>query len=846
MEKSFSFPITGMYCVNCARGVEKEVRTLAFVKSAEVNPATQTLYVVMAPGKERVWEIIEAIRNAGFDVLASTLRVHIAGLNDPAHTKEIEAALASIDGVLEIENPPASEELLIDYIPGMIGPRGIAQAIRNAGFLPELDGEGGEGVSAFDVEVDARIREYYDQRIKFRLGLLFTIPLLVLSIGRNSGALGAGGESVWLSLLLWALATPVLFYTGADYFKRGWSSLRDQSSNLDVLVILGTSVAYFYSILVIFFPKLGPYLFFDIAAVVIVLVKLGKLLETRLRGKSSATLMKLKDLAPTKALLLRDGLEEKIAVHDIRPGDLLVIHAGDSVPVDGIVVEGSGSVDESTLTGESLPVDKNPEDWVLGGTLNKSGRLVFRAEKVGRDTMLARIIRMVREAQGRRPSVQAQVDEVAAIFIPAVILFSIFVCLIWIFMARDFTAGFTEGMIRLIAILVIACPAALGLAAPTAIMAATGRAVEQGILFKTGQAFEDAALVDTVVFNKTGTITYGRPELTDTIIFDENMSGQDLLMYAAPTEKNSDHPLGIALQNKAKELNLTLPETEDFINVGGSGVKSLCQGHAIMLGRPGWFTDEGILDMEKAESEIQRLRGEGKTVLCMAVDGVLKGLFGLADTPRSEMPGMITRLKTMGITPVLVTGDNRQSAEAVARFCGIEKVFSHVRPEGKVETVKQLQDSGKRVAVVGDGVNDAPAIAAANLGIIMGRGSDVALETGDVVLTMGKTGQVPVVFALGRASMRVIRKNLFWALCYNVTLIPLAGGILAPFLGLPDMLRHLNPMIGALAMVLGSLNVLWNSLRLYRSKEMILREEEGGMPPIKLSGNLTRWGTKPE
>lgn len=836
MEESYSFPITGMYCVNCARGVEKEVRIITGVKSAEVNPVTQTLYVSMESGKGRVLEIVEAIRKAGFDVLSSDLRLRIPGLANATHAKEIEILLVSIEGVLEVEIDSAAEEVVVDYIPGQIGPRGIARTIRNAGFSPVLDGVG-ETVSALDVEVDARLREYYDQRRKFFVGLLFTIPLVILTLGRSGELFGTWGYGIWMNIFLWALATPVLFYTGSDYFKRGWSSLRDQTANLDVLVILGTSVAYFYSILVIFFPKTGPHVFFDIAAVIIVLVKLGKLLEARLRGKSGAALMKLKDLAPKKALGLREGKEENVSVSEILPGDLLVLYPKSYVPVDGVVVDGEGSVDESTITGESLPVDKKPGDWVLGGTLNNYGRLVFRAEKVGKDTMLAQIIRMVREAQGSRPSVQAQADEVAAIFVPAVFMLAIFVCLVW-----TFAGNFPQGMIRMITVLVIACPAALGLAAPTAVMAATGKAVEQGILFKNGQALEDAAFIDTVVFNKTGTLTYGRPELTDTISFDPNFSGQDLLVYAAATETGSNHPLGKALVDKAREFGLAFPAAEDFVSVGGSGVKAVCQGRLVMLGRPGWISEEGV-DKGMADDETLRLKKEGKTVLCLAVDGVLKGLFALADTPRPEMPDLIVRLKTMGILPVLVTGDNRESAEAIARHCGIDKVFAQVRPDEKVATVKQLQDSGKKVAVVGDGINDAPALAAANLGIVSGPGTDVALETGDVVLTMGKTGQVPTVFALGRASMRVIRKNLFWAMCYNVTLIPIAGGILAPFQDAPELLRHTGPMLGALVMVLGSLSVLWNSLQLHRSKRLVEREEEGGMPPIKLSGNYSRWGT---
>ncbi|MCW7753035.1 heavy metal translocating P-type ATPase [Desulfobotulus sp. H1] len=812
--RKIRLPVMGMHCVNCANGVEKAVVALDGVQTARVNLASELLDAEVDEEKVSAGDIAEAVRKAGFQIPEASLRIPVMGMHCVNCANGVEKALKGVAGVMDARVNFALEEAQVRYLPGETGASVLMEAIRKAGFTPVMDEE--NGPDADDVETSAREADVADQKKKFLVGAFFTLPLFILSMGRDFDLMGAWSHGVWVNYFLWFLATPVMFYTGLDYFRGGWQSLKNKSANMDVLVSMGTSVAYGYSVCVILFSSLDGHVYFETAAVIITLIKFGKLLESRTRGKSGEAIRKLMDLSPKMAIRLEKGREVEVAVSAIRKGDRLVLRPGSLVPVDGIVEEGLSSVDEAMLTGESIPVDKKPGDGLTGGTVNHDGHLVFIAERVGAETVLAGIIRMVREAQGSRTRVQALADRVAAVFVPAVVMVALFTFAVWWLASGDGV----EAMVRLVAVLVIACPCALGLATPTAVMAGTGRAAENGILFKNGMALEDAAEVQTVVFDKTGTLTYGKPEVTDILSVSEEMSEDDILALAAAVEKGSEHPVGRAVVNRAEKQGLSFPDVSAFTSVGGAGVKAVAAGRSAAIGRPDWLRDTGV-STESGTEAIKELRKAGKTVLGLAVEGRLAGLIAVADTPRPEAPSVISGLKAMGMHTVLMTGDTPESAGAVAAFCGIGEVLSEVRPEGKAGAIKLLQAGGRRVAMVGDGINDAPALAAADLGIAMGSGTDVAMETGDVVLAGGRLSQVPMVFRIGRASLRVIRQNLFWAFCYNVLLIPIAAGVLASFTLLPMMLRHLDPMAAALAMALSSLTVVNNSLRLYRSRSLI-------------------------
>lgn len=813
MLRKIRLPITGMHCVNCANGVEKAVSVLEGVLGARVNLASENLDAEIDPELISLPELVDAVKKAGFQVPLARLRIPVTGMHCVNCAGGVEKALSAVSGVFEAKVNFAGEEAHVAYIAGETGPSELAEAVRQAGFTPVMEEGGGEALE--DVEKAAREAEVAEQKKKFLVGAAFTIPLFILSMGRDFNLMGAWSHGAWVNYLLWFLATPVMFYTGLDYFRGGWQSLKNKSANMDVLVSMGTSVAYGYSVFIVLFFPTGGHVYFETAAVIITLIKLGKLLEAGTRGKSGEAIRKLMDLSPKMAIRMEEGLEVEVPVSAIRKGDRIVLRPGSTVPVDGVVEEGRSAVDESMLTGESIPVDKKPGDIVTGGTMNHGGRLIMVAERVGSETVLSGIIRMVRDAQGSRTRVQALADRVAAVFVPVVVAVALLTFAIWWLAAGDAL----EGMVRLVAVLVIACPCALGLATPTAVMAGTGRAAERGILFKNGMALEDAAEVDTVVFDKTGTLTFGLPELTDVLSLDAGLSEKELLALGAAAERGSEHPVGRAVLKAAENEGLFLPPTENFSSVGGAGVKALVDGHAILIGRPDWVADEGV-DMAFGEGEILKLRREGKTVLALGMGGRLAGLFAVADTLRPEAAEVVSRLKSMGMRTVLMTGDTPESAAAAASACGVDEVFSEVRPEGKSLTVQELQKSGRRVAMVGDGINDAPALAVADLGIAMGSGTDVAMESGGVVLAGGRLSQVPMVFRMGRVSLRVIRQNLFWAFCYNVLLIPVAAGVLASFVFLPAMLRHLDPMAAALAMALSSLTVVNNSLRLYRSRRL--------------------------
>lgn len=668
-----------------------------------------------------------------------------------------------------------------------------------------------------DAEQEAREAEIRHQARLFRAGVAFTLPLFLLSMARDFGLTGSWSHAPWVNLLMMVLATPVQFWVGGDYYRNGWKSLRNGSANMDVLVALGSSAAYFYSLPIALAPFLGlpapgDHVYFETAAVIITLIRLGKLLEARARGETSAAIRSLMELRPRTARRIVDGAEEDVPLDQVQVGDTLRVRPGESIPTDGEVVHGASAVDESMLTGESMPVEKGPGDGVTGATLNRSGALTIRATRVGSDTALARIVRMVQEAQASKPPIQRLADRVAAIFVPAVLVVAAVTFWVWL-LAMD--AGFTDSLVRTVAVLVIACPCALGLATPTAIMVGTGRGAGMGILFRDGTALERARSLRTVVLDKTGTVTSGAPRVRS-VLPAEGIHESDLLSWAAWAERNSEHPLAQAVLREARDRELPLEEPASFHAESGRGVRASTSAGTILVGSRRYLDEAGVATEElAARADAEEARG--RTALWVAREGDAVGVISVADAVRPESADAVRTLRASGLHVLLLTGDNERTARAVAEEVGIDQVRAQVLPGEKAEVVRELQEQGQGpVAMVGDGINDAPALARADVGIAMGTGTDVAMESGDITLMRGDLGAVPRALALSRATLRTVRENLWWAFGYNVLLIPVAAGVLYPFEELPGMLRSLHPILAAGAMAFSSVSVVLNSLRLKR------------------------------
>ena len=811
-DKNVTLPVTGMTCANCALNIERNVKKLPGIKEMNVNFATEQASVAFDTDEIRINDVVEKIHDAGYGVATATVEFPVTGMTCANCAMTIERTLQKkVPGVLGASVNFASERARVEYIPSLTTIDDMIAAIEDAGYgaiRPDeiLDDE--------DAELAARNAEIQNQTRKFLVGVLFTAPLFFLSMGRDFGLLGLWSHGAWVNWLFLSLATPVQFYTGWDYYTGGWKSLKNRSANMDLLVAMGSSVAYFYSLALLLYPPLGDHVYFETSAVIITLIKLGKMLESRTKGKTGGAIRKLMGLRPKTATILENGKERDIPVSLVTVGTTVIVRPGESVPVDGTVIEGESSVDESMLTGEPIPVDKGPGSRIAGGTINGEGRLKVEATRVGKDTALARIIRLVQEAQGSKAPIQALADRVAAVFVPSVIGIAFLTFILWWAIGGQFVPS----MIRMVAVLVIACPCALGLATPTAIMAGTGKGAEHGMLFKNSEALETATKLDTIVLDKTGTITVGKPAVVNLIVSDTLVKDeQELLRISASVERGSEHPLGRAIVNEAEKRGLELFEPHDFKASRGLGVKAHVNGREVLVGKPQWFAEMG-LSFDDALDDVSSLQAEGKTVMMVVVDQRLAGLIAVADTVKPESGDAITDLHRADLKVVMLTGDNAQTAQSIASTVGIDEVFSEVRPEEKSSKIKELQDHGEKGGMVGDGINDAPALAQADVGLAIGTGTDVAIETGDVILVSGNLTGVSKAIRLSRATMRTVRQNLFWAFFYNIILIPVAAGVLYPFEFLPDFLRQLHPILAALAMAMSSITVVSNSLLLYRAK----------------------------
>ena len=811
-EQSISLPVTGMSCANCAANIERGLNRLDGIQAASVNFASEKADVSFDPARLNIGEIIAQVKKSGFDVAAAHVEMPITGMSCANCAANVERTLnKKVAGVVAASVNFASERAAIDYLPDAVTLEEMVAAIEKAGFgaIATEEGQSGE-----DAEQAARSAEIRDQTRKFAVGVAFALPLFVWSMSRDFGFLGAWSHAAWVNWLFWALATPVQFYTGWDYYVGGINSLRNRSANMDVLIALGSSVAYFYSLGVLLLPALGDHVYFETSAVIITLIKLGKLLEARTKGKTGSAIRKLIGLQPKTAFIIEDGEEREVQLTRVQRDAIVVVRPGERIPVDGEVLEGSSAVDESMLSGEPIPVDKTRGDIVAAGTINGQGRLKFRATRVGRETALAQIIRLVQEAQGSKAPIQALADRVASVFVPGVILIALVTFVIWL----GVTGDFVPSMIRLVAVLVIACPCALGLATPTAIMAGTGKGAEHGILFKKAAALETATRLDAVVLDKTGTITEGKPAVVDVVTLNGALENADeVLTWAASAELGSEHPLGKAIVQAARTKALGLQDPKEFSAQGGFGVTAVVDGHNVKVGKPKWF-DDAVDEYGEAADAVAQRQAQGHTVMMLSVDEKVAGLIAVADTLKPDSKEAIAALHRQKLKVVMLTGDNAQTARAIADQVGIDEFFAEVHPEEKSAKVKEIQSQGLRVGMVGDGINDAPALAQAEVGMAIGTGTDVAIETADVILSSGRLSGIPRAIAISRKTMATVRQNLFLAFVYNVILIPVAAGVLAPVSELPIFLRQLHPILAALAMAMSSISVVSNSLRLYRAK----------------------------
>jgi len=723
----------------------------------------------------------------------------------------VERALCRTEGIVGASVNYATERAIVELSEEGATFEDLSVAVERVGYgvlqadPDELD----------DVEAAARRRELEDQTRKFWIGVGFAGPLFILSMARDFGFLGSWAYAPWVNWLMFVLASPVQVYVGWDYYVGGWKALRSGSANMDVLVALGSTVAFVYSVVVVVMLSVGStlageHVYFETAALIITLIKLGKLLEVRAKGDTSEAIRELIGLQPDTARVVRQGVDYDIPISDVVVGDLLLVRPGERIPVDGEVVDGLSSIDESMLTGESMPVEKAPGDVVVGATMNKSGAFHFRATRVGADTALAQVIRLVQEVQGSKAPIQRLADQVAGIFVPIVIIVAVLTFFVWWVVVG---ADFSVALVRLVAVLVIACPCALGLATPTAVMVGTGRGARQGILFRSSEALQRVRRLGTVVFDKTGTLTRGEPEIRTVITLDSDEA--ELLRLAGSAELMSEHPLGEAVLREAQSRSLNLTKPSSFRAIPGRGVEAIIGGAEVLVGNQVLMSERDI-DLTEFELAKESIVAGGATPLWVAIDGKADGVLGAADTLKEGSADAVQELKLEGLAVIMLTGDQNATAEAIASSIGIHEVRAEVLPHQKCDVIRELQ-ADHVVAMVGDGINDAPALAQADVGIAIGTGTDVAIEAADVTLMGGDPRSVATALALSRATMRTIEQNLFWAFFYNVVLIPVAAGAFYSVTFLPMILRSLHPILAALAMALSSVTVVGNSLRLRRT-----------------------------
>jgi P-type Cu+ transporter len=803
--------IEGMTCASCAQSVEKATKKLSGMQEASVNLATEKLKVNFDENVLSIKEIQDAVEEAGYKAITDVVKKNfiISGMTCASCVQSVEKATRKLDGVIESNVNMATEKMVIQYDPTMLTVADIKNAVADAGYEAQEDVEAGNSVDEDREKKERHIKEMWR---RFWISGVFTIPLLLVSMGHMLGLplpemIDPMHNPAAFAIVQLILTIPVM-YLGKPFFTVGFKTLIKRHPNMDSLVALGTSAAFLYSLFATIMITLGNHeyagnLYYESAAVILTLITLGKYFEAVSKGKTSEAIKKLMGLAPKTATILKDGEEVVISVDEVQVGDIVIVKPGEKMPVDGVVVEGTTSVDEAMLTGESIPVEKTVGSKIIGASINKNGTIRYEATKVGKDTALSQIIKLVEDAQGSKAPIAKMADIISGYFVPIVIVLAVLTGFAWYFAGQSGLFAFTIA----ISILVIACPCALGLATPTAIMVGTGKGAENGVLIKSGGALETTHKVDTIVFDKTGTITEGKPKVTD-IVTANGITEEELLILAASAEKGSEHPLGEAIVRDAEEKGHKLLKTESFNAIVGHGIKVAIEGKNLLLGNRKLMDDSGV-ELEGMAEISNNLANEGKTPMYITIDGKIAGIIGVADIVKETSLKAIEKLHKMGIEVAMITGDNKRTAEAIAKQVGIDRVLSEVLPEDKANEVKKLQDEGKTVAMVGDGINDAPALAQADIGIAIGSGTDVAMESADIVLMRSDLMDVPTALELSKATIRNVKQNLFWAFAYNVIGIPIAMGVLYLFGG-----PLLNPMIAGAAMSLSSVSVLLNALRL--------------------------------
>jgi Cu+-exporting ATPase len=814
-----NIPVTGMTCASCVRRVERTLSRKEGVAEASVNFAAERASVAYDLAATNPDELIGAIRDAGYGADVRETTFGVTGMTCASCVGRVERALEKVSGVLEASVNLANEKATVAYLGGEVEARDLEKAVEGAGY-GVVRGEESSVEDSYE-------REYKKLRADFLLAVALTALILVGSLPMMLG-FELPIPMMWLNLALLALATPVQFWAGWRFYRGAWGALKHGQANMNTLVVMGTSAAYLYSAVATLAPGLFAAgradVYFDTSALIITLILLGRLLEARAKGRTNEAIKRLAGLQAKTARLVRDGEEVDVPVEDVEIGDVVVVRPGEKIPVDGLVLSGESAVDEAMITGESIPATKREGDEVIGATMNTSGSFRFEATKVGEETALHQIMRMVEEAQGSKAPIQRLADRISAVFVPAVIGVAAVTFVVWLLFGPE--PALTFALLNTVAVLIIACPCAMGLATPTSIMVGTGKGAESGILIKGGEALEAAHTLTTVVLDKTGTLTRGTPELTDVVV-EDGIRDEELLRLVASAERSSEHPLGEAIVRGAKDRGLPLSEVDAFEAVSGGGIRARVEGREVLVGSRHFLSEAGVSE-DGLFPRGEELAREGKTPIFVAVDGEPAGLVAVADVVRDESREAIERLHSLGLEVAMLTGDNRRTAEAIARELGVDRVVAEVRPEDKADEVKRLQTEGKRVGMVGDGINDAPALAQADVGIAIGTGTDVAMEAADLTLISGDVRGVARAIGLSKATVRNIKQNLFWAFAYNVALIPVAAGVLYPLFSdgsVPEVLRpvlgeygFLNPVLAAAAMALSSVTVVSNALRLRRTK----------------------------
>ncbi|MCB0254331.1 MAG: copper-translocating P-type ATPase [Anaerolineae bacterium] len=872
--KRLSVPVTGMTCTNCANTISRNLNRKDGVVEANVNYANERAEVIYDPALVKPSDLTKAIEDVGYGVPEATVDLPIAGMTCTNCAMTIERNLKKMDGVLDVSVSYASESAHVRYLPTAVSLGDVKRKVSDVGYKV-IEVEAGAAESAEDAEMAARTAELNDRKRRLIVGIVLSSIIMVLSMGHDFGLIPHFAARGWL---LFALTIPVQFWVGWPFLSSAWkAATKAHTANMDTLVALGSLTAFTFSTIVLVLG-LDEHLYFESAAVIVTLIMVGKYLEARAKTQAGDSIRKLLSLQAKTARIVRAGEEIEVPIDQVEVNDVVIVRPGEKIPVDGVIISGQSAVDESMVTGESLPVEKVPGDAVIGATINKSGSFRFRATKVGRDTALAQIVRMVQEAQGSKAPIQRLADKVASVFVPAVLILAALTFLVWYFVGG---VGFTIAMMFAVSVLLISCPCALGLATPTAVMAGTGLGAEHGILVKNAEVLETSSRLGTVVLDKTGTITEGRPRVTDVVAGDRlsvngyrlsEGNGQvsanaelqssptdhrlpitdHLLQLAASAESVSEHPLGQAIVEAAKAQGLAITAPASFQAIAGGGILATVNDYEVLIGTTR-LLEERQIHLNGLGDEVTRLQAEAKTAMLVAVDGEAQGVIAVADTVKPTSAEAIAQMHAMGVEVIMLTGDNQRTADAIAREVGVDRVVAEVLPGDKAAEVSRLQVAGGRgaegqksavsaqggqsgigdasdaavtdnqsrvtdhrlVAMVGDGINDAPALAQADIGVAIGTGTDVAIETADVVLMRGDLRSVPQAIKLSRLTMRGIRQNLFWAFFYNVLAIPIAAGVLVPIFG-PQY--RLNPMIAAGAMAFSSIFVVTNSLRLRRAK----------------------------